>query len=409
MVRIAYAARRRFLQRLAAQGLLIPAAGALAHAPGTPYESSPVPRARPTRPIIRDFADPYLELLRLLRQACDVEHALMVQYLYGALSVKPVYAAIVGSGAPNTNDLLGIAVMEMQHLRQVNELLAAVGGTPSLLRETFPLQPEVYPFPFSLEPMTRQSLAKYVFCEAAAGSLRVSRNDGAAERHFVALLEHSLGADVRPNHVGSLYDAIIHTLEEYIADAKAARLRPWIARLKTIKQEGEVGHFQFFKRVFLAEHDAFGGRDVWSLSRSDAAYPSYPLPVNPSAFVGHANQIDDPVALALAWLGNLHYWTILLLVENSYRDRTATLARLAQAEMMGPLWSIARHLPTLGAGLPFEPLATGYSPCQSGAASRRFISAMVREAQMVEKSVAQKLPADYPFGMGEAVLATLSA
>jgi hypothetical protein len=408
MVRIAYAGRRRFLQRLAAQGLLIPAAGAAAHAPGTPYEPS-VPLARRPRPIIRDFADPYLELLRLLRQACDVEHALMVQYLYGALSVKPAYAAIVGSGAPGTNDLLGIAVMEMQHLRQVNELLAALGGTPSLLRDPFPQQPEVYPFPFALEPLTRHSLAKYVFCEAAAGSLRVSRNDAAAERHFVALLEHSLGPDVRPNHVGSLYDAIIHTLEEYIAGAKAARLRPWIARLKTIKQDGEVGHFQFFKRVFLAEHDAFGGRDAWSLTRSDAAYPSYALPVNPSAFVGHANQIDDPRALALAWLGNLHYWTVLLLVELSYRDRTATLARLAQAEMLGPLWSIARHLPTLGAGMPFEPLATGYSPCQSGAASRRFIAAMAREAQAVEKSVAQKLPADYPFGMGDAVLAALAA
>jgi hypothetical protein len=29
--------------------------------------------------IVRDFADPYLELLRLLREATEIEHALMLQ------------------------------------------------------------------------------------------------------------------------------------------------------------------------------------------------------------------------------------------------------------------------------------------------------------------------------------------
>src|SRR4051794_38273514 len=32
--------------------------------------------------LVRNFADPYLEMLRLLREAAEVEHALMVQYLY---------------------------------------------------------------------------------------------------------------------------------------------------------------------------------------------------------------------------------------------------------------------------------------------------------------------------------------
>ena len=38
--------------------------------------------------IIRDFSDPYLELLRLLREAAEIEHGLMLQYLYCAFSVK---------------------------------------------------------------------------------------------------------------------------------------------------------------------------------------------------------------------------------------------------------------------------------------------------------------------------------
>ena len=68
---------------------------------------------------------------------------LSVLDLYGAFSVKPHYAGIVGSGLPNSNDLLGVAAMEMQHLRDVNALLAALGASPNLQREAFPFQPEV--------------------------------------------------------------------------------------------------------------------------------------------------------------------------------------------------------------------------------------------------------------------------
>src|SRR4051794_22898235 len=41
--------------------------------------------------VIRDFADPLLELTRLLREASEIEHALLLQYLYGAFSLKPAY------------------------------------------------------------------------------------------------------------------------------------------------------------------------------------------------------------------------------------------------------------------------------------------------------------------------------
>ena len=51
--------------------------------------------------IIRDFDDPYLELVRLLREAAEIEHALMVQYLYGAYSLKPAYIGIRGFSAPS--------------------------------------------------------------------------------------------------------------------------------------------------------------------------------------------------------------------------------------------------------------------------------------------------------------------
>ncbi|GAB3765447.1 hypothetical protein GCM10028796_22740 [Ramlibacter monticola] len=406
--------RRSFLQRLAAQGVAIPAAyfaaqrDARAHQPGDVYNSVPVHAGR--RHIVRDFAEPYIELIRLLRQATEIEHALMVQYLYGAFSVKPHYAGIVGSGLPNSNDLLGVSAMEMQHLRDVNGLLIALGAAPSLERQGFPFEPEVYPFEFNLEPLTEASVAKYVYCEAAAGSLDRERANE-ADRRFLAKLDRALGTTARPNHVGSLYDAIIHTLREYIATAPEteARLTPWIGKLEMIKLEGEDGHFQFFRRVFMATHDGFKGRDdAWICARNDPAYPSYPLPVNPTAFIGEQNLIRNPEALGLAWLADLHYWLILLLAEASYSEEAMDYAGLARMQMLGPFLSLARHLPKLGAGVPFDPLVTGYGPCPSGVARIDFISCMVREADRLAVKLKARLPEDYPVGLGQVMLSALN-
>jgi hypothetical protein len=39
--------------------------------------------------IAREFADPRLEINRLIHEACEIKHSLMIQYLYAAFSVKP--------------------------------------------------------------------------------------------------------------------------------------------------------------------------------------------------------------------------------------------------------------------------------------------------------------------------------
>ena len=142
--------------------------GPLAADPFKPGSALGLPRPwRGTvRPIVREFADPWLELVRLLREAAEVEHALMVQYLYAAFSVKPDYAEIVGYGAPGANNLLGVAIQEMQHLGAVNRFLVAIGTCPHLERQDFPYEPAIYPFAFHLEPLSRHSLAKYVYTEA---------------------------------------------------------------------------------------------------------------------------------------------------------------------------------------------------------------------------------------------------
>src|SRR5436853_4289082 len=79
--------------------------------------------------IAREFEDPFLELIRLLHEACEIEHSLMIQYLYAAFSVRPQYADLVGDpGSPRSDCLLGVAIQEMQHLDQVNRLLVGLGA-----------------------------------------------------------------------------------------------------------------------------------------------------------------------------------------------------------------------------------------------------------------------------------------
>jgi hypothetical protein len=49
--------------------------------------------------IIRELQDPYRELIRL-REAAEIEHELLVQYLHGADSRKPAYDGIRGAAFP---------------------------------------------------------------------------------------------------------------------------------------------------------------------------------------------------------------------------------------------------------------------------------------------------------------------
>ncbi|MEJ7743434.1 MAG: ferritin-like domain-containing protein, partial [Nocardioidaceae bacterium] len=110
----------------------------------------------------------------LLESAAEVEHALMVQYLYAAYSLKsgdevtdPAQQAALDETSPDSwpQVLLGIAREEMGHLMTVQNLLL-LGLAPNLEREDFPPQKDLYPFALHLEPLSQRSLAKYVVAEA---------------------------------------------------------------------------------------------------------------------------------------------------------------------------------------------------------------------------------------------------
>lgn len=375
----------------------IPASGSIRHEP---------------RRILRVFDDSVLELGRLLKEAAEIEHDLMVQYLYAAFSLKPRYADLVGQGVPEANTVLGVAIQEMQHLRAVNDLLNDLGFAPVLSRHDFPEEGNIYPFAFKLEPMTRESLAKYVYCEAPHDALTPR---SAQDHAFVEKLSDALGADPRPNHIGSLYGSIIAVVGEV---ASTTDLLPdqdyWLTELHRIKGQGEHDHYLFFRALFESNHPLFRaqsppGDDVWALAKTDPRFPSLELMADPTAYPGDPRSIGDASTRALAWLGNLTYWLTLALLDLGYRDRSLEARLAGQSLMQGPLVSVARALPLHGTGLPFDALSMGASPGLNRASNLALARRIAREAVATARRHEPHLPADFSIDALEQAFEMLGA
>lgn len=158
----------------------------------------------------RDYA------VMLLHIGAEIEHALMVEYLYAAYSLG-------GPGVPAPyremvrgwqEIILGIAKEEMGHLISVQNVLRLIGAPICLDREDFPWSNEFYPFPFKLERFSKEALAKYLYAESPVDW------EGDLAEEVRALAEQ--GSDgVKPNQVGKLYGTMIKLFsdERFIPDS----------------------------------------------------------------------------------------------------------------------------------------------------------------------------------------------
>jgi rubrerythrin len=144
----------------------------------------------------REFA------IGLLKLAAEVEHALMVQYLYAATSIPDE----PGPDSVNYHEkLMDVVIQEMGHLATVQNLLLLLGG-----REAFYMQRDVIreasaknPIPFVLEPINKTSLAKYVAAEKPA---QVPPELEAKVDELVRLAEKDAGIDT--HRVGAIFELL---------------------------------------------------------------------------------------------------------------------------------------------------------------------------------------------------------
>lgn len=110
---------------------------------------------------------PRSEAIFWLSAAAEIEHALMTQYLFAAYSIDVGREGPTRRAAENAQRiLLQIAREEMGHLITVQNVLTVIGGPVRFDREHSPQSSDVHPFHFRLEPVSLDSVAKYVVAES---------------------------------------------------------------------------------------------------------------------------------------------------------------------------------------------------------------------------------------------------
>lgn len=141
----------------------------------------------------------------LLHIAAEIEHGLMVAYLYAGFSIggAQVPQEQRAQVARWRDTILGIAKEEMGHLITVQNVLRCIGGPLNLDREDYPWDSNLYPFPFELEPLTLKSLAKYVYAEAPDKSVWTGPE---ADAIRALALTDTNGQDI--HRVGLLFDTL---------------------------------------------------------------------------------------------------------------------------------------------------------------------------------------------------------
>jgi hypothetical protein len=344
----------------------------------------------------------------LLTIAAQIEHSLMVQYLYAGYSLGGPQVPEVrrDSVAAWRQIILGIAKEEMGHLVTVQNALRFLGAPLSLDREDYPWDSQLAPYPFVLEPLSRASLAKYIIAESPE---TWPPDVTPGERKEIEDLASGYGGS-QINRVGKLYSTLIDIVSnpKYLSNTmfhpqtypsqaswdewgrgygKGARgssiagttstpdilVLPMASRtdavnaLKMVAEQGEApgeaaakdaehSHFRRFLTVFRA----FPANGAWN--------PVLPMPKNPVAgdttSVAGQTPITDPQAILWANIFNLRYRMLLSYLGHTYsaprvpaQSRVENRRGVIINRMFGEMYnlraiaSILTHLP-IASGAP---------------------------------------------------------
>src|ERR671917_63346 len=121
----------------------------------------------------------------MLSEASELEHMLMLEYLFAAFSLK------TGADEGLTEEQLGavrrweriiseVAAQEMLHLASASNLLTAIGSAPHFSRPNFPQPAKYYPpgIQLALTPFSEQALGNFVLAHVPVETI-VEQGEGA--------------------------------------------------------------------------------------------------------------------------------------------------------------------------------------------------------------------------------------
>src|SRR3954470_24073183 len=158
-------------------------------------------------------------LIYTLGKAAELEHLVMLQYLFAAFSLKqrvdegltPDQLAAVGRWR---STLLEISEQEMLHLALVQNLLTAVGAAPRLARPNFPMPAYSYPAGVRIElvPFGEAALRHFAFLERPEG-MDIEDAEGFEAIEQAVALPHDEHDEIVPylqefDTIGQLYRSI---------------------------------------------------------------------------------------------------------------------------------------------------------------------------------------------------------
>ncbi|MBK8256620.1 MAG: hypothetical protein IPK82_28610 [Polyangiaceae bacterium] len=165
--------------------------------------SSPHLPPKPAEMSWRDY------LVMLLHVAGELEHSLMVEYLYSAYSMGGSGVGVhAGKVRGWQDEMLTVAREEMGHLLSVQNALLLLGAPVSFERQDYPWSGPFNAFPFQLEPFSLTSLAKYLYSE-----MPDPESVKPPDRPIVERVEELVGAQAGVR-VGQVYERVIALVED---------------------------------------------------------------------------------------------------------------------------------------------------------------------------------------------------
>ncbi|MDO8506705.1 MAG: ferritin-like domain-containing protein [Candidatus Limnocylindria bacterium] len=343
------------------------------------------------------------ELLYLLTMGAELEHGLSCLYLFTAFSVKtdPTEGGFSAEQSPMLKHwkrtLSSVAIDEMLHLAQVNNLITALGGAPAFTHPSFPMPADEYPFglALTLEPFSYGQACRLVafeLPEALPGEMRDTYE------HLRAALPEGLpgeqaatrGSGIEPfpidfRTIGEFYRKIERALkvlpeERLFIGPRESQVRgafldmetglrevsdraSALAAIDMIVEQGEGARVgtenSHFTRFDVMRRDYAAALEAARAAGTEfaPARPVVPNPVTRARRSSAAALITDPATHAVAELFNLTYTTLLHVLMQLFDrdDASGGEQKILGATALGLMTSAIRPL---GEGLTKMPFGT---------------------------------------------------